>query len=205
MIGPLDTGRDAFVYIFMPALITLIPLASDRLAALIIAAALMLLFVFLEILTVGVYYLPAAGAMSAAALVASSELSKRRRREVDEILERFTAWAGTRGDVRAVALVGSWSRGNPRADSDVDLVLLTWRPELYVEQTDWITELGDFELVDTAHWGKVTERRLETKTGLEIDVGVAETDWRPIEDTRALYDPDALLSRSSGAEGSSRT
>jgi hypothetical protein len=74
VLGPLDVGRESgnFPYIFMPALVALIPLASDRLAALIIAAVLMLLFVFLEILTIGVYFLPAAGAMSAAALVASS-------------------------------------------------------------------------------------------------------------------------------------
>jgi len=44
-------------------------LASDRLAALLLAAALMLLFCALEVLTIGVYFLPAAGAMSAAALV----------------------------------------------------------------------------------------------------------------------------------------
>ena len=54
---------------FVPALATLLPLASDRTAALILAAALMLLFTAVEIFTIGVYFLPAAGAMSAAALV----------------------------------------------------------------------------------------------------------------------------------------
>jgi hypothetical protein len=69
-LGPLHASEDpaAFPYVFLPAVATLLPLASDRLAAIILAAALMLLFCALEILTIGVYFLPAAGAMSAAAM-----------------------------------------------------------------------------------------------------------------------------------------
>ncbi|MFL5894831.1 MAG: hypothetical protein ACJ76Z_06920 [Thermoleophilaceae bacterium] len=74
VLGPLHTGRDpgAFPYVFVPAVATLMPLASDRLAAQLLAAALMLLFCFLEIFTIGVYFLPAAGAMSYAAVVSTS-------------------------------------------------------------------------------------------------------------------------------------
>jgi hypothetical protein len=74
VLGPLDAGRDsaAFPYVFTPAAATLLPLATDRVAAVLLAAALMLLFTALEILTIGVYFLPAAGAMSAAALARTS-------------------------------------------------------------------------------------------------------------------------------------
>ena len=70
VLGPLHAGNDsaAFPYVFVPAVATLLPLASDRLVALLLAAALMLLFCALEILTIGVYFLPAAGAMAAAAM-----------------------------------------------------------------------------------------------------------------------------------------
>ena len=73
VLGPLHVGREpgAFPYVFLPALCTLIPLASDRLAAELVAALLMLLFVFLELFGAGVYFLPAAGAMSYAALLRS--------------------------------------------------------------------------------------------------------------------------------------
>jgi hypothetical protein len=72
--GPLHASRDpaAFPYVFTPAVVTLLPLASDRLAAVLLAALLMLLFCALEVLTVGVYFLPAAGAMCAAGLVRTS-------------------------------------------------------------------------------------------------------------------------------------
>src|SRR5437773_8001110 len=91
--GPLDVGRDNFLYVFLPACFALIPLASDRLTALLVASGLMLMFVFLEILTIGVYYLPAAGAMSAAALLASPAAMGKRRREVDDLVERARTWA----------------------------------------------------------------------------------------------------------------
>jgi hypothetical protein len=71
VVGPLHANRDptAFPYVFTPALVTLLPLTSDRAAAVILAALLMLLFTALELFTVGVYFLPAAGAMSAAAVL----------------------------------------------------------------------------------------------------------------------------------------
>ena len=73
--GPLHAIRDpgSFPYVFMPAVATLLPLASDRLAAVLLAASLMLLFTALEVLTIGVYFLPAAGAMSYAALIRSQK------------------------------------------------------------------------------------------------------------------------------------
>jgi Nucleotidyltransferase domain len=44
---------------------------------------------------------------------------------VERLLERAVAWARRQPDIRGLALVGSWARGNARADSDVDLVVLT--------------------------------------------------------------------------------
>lgn len=70
VLGPLHASDDsaAFPYVFVPALATLMPLASDRLVAILLAGALMMLFCALEVLTIGVYFLPAAGSMAAAAM-----------------------------------------------------------------------------------------------------------------------------------------
>ena len=75
VLGPLNAADDpaAFPYVFIPAIATLLPLASDRLTAILLAAALMLLFTALEILTIGVYFLPATGAMSAAAMARTAD------------------------------------------------------------------------------------------------------------------------------------
>jgi hypothetical protein len=75
VLGPLQASRDpaSFPYVFTPAIATLLPLASDRLAAILLAAILMLLFTALEVLTIGVYFLPAAGAMAYAGLIRSQK------------------------------------------------------------------------------------------------------------------------------------
>jgi len=111
------------------------------------------------------------------------------------------AWAAGRENVGAVALVGSWARGEAREDSDVDLVVLT-----DAEAGDWINELApEAEVVRHGTWGVVTERRLRLPSGLEIEVGIAPPSWattspidpgtRRVAETgfRALYDPDDLL------------
>jgi hypothetical protein len=74
-LGPLHANKDpaSFPYVFTPAVTTLLPLASDRLTAILLAASLMLLFCGLEVTTIGVYFLPAAGAMAYAGLLRSQK------------------------------------------------------------------------------------------------------------------------------------
>lgn len=121
----------------------------------------------------------------------------------DEI-ERVTAWARKRADVRALLLVGSYARGNPRPDSDIDLMLLTERPDTYLENTDWIAELGA-TLIATESWGVIRSLRLSTFGGFEVELGVGGIAWANLDPVdggtqrvvahgaRILYDPDGLL------------
>lgn len=62
-----------------------------------------------------------------------------------ELLCAVGAWAADRADLRAVALVGSWARGNLHADSDVDLVLLAETPRVYVDDAEWARRFGAVE------------------------------------------------------------
>jgi RimJ/RimL family protein N-acetyltransferase len=89
--------------------------------------------------------------------------------------------------VRALGLVGSHARGAPRADEPVDVEGLGGR------------------VVGTQRWGVLTEHRLESGDGLDIEVGVAPTSWAsldPLDDgtarvasegMRVLHDPDGML------------
>lgn len=125
--------------------------------------------------------------------------------EVEEALRRVVVWAERRADVRALALVGSWAYGVPRADSDVDLVLLSTEPSRYVERDDWLDDVGAARLVRRLSWGLVTENRYALPSGLEVELGVAAPSWASVEpvDTgtrqvvtdgiRVLYDPDEML------------
>jgi hypothetical protein len=128
-----------------------------------------------------------------------------RRTEVDDVLRRATIWVQGRPDIAALALVGSWARGDPRLDSDVDLVLLTGDPASYIGHDAWARELGGTEIVLTRSWGAITERRFVPPSGLEIEVGIGSSSWASTEPvdpgTRGvvtdglviLYDPRELL------------
>ncbi len=127
------------------------------------------------------------------------------RTRIEQLLGVVTDWARQRPDIRGVALVGSWARDTARPDSDVDLVMLTTRPDHYTARADWAIPLGATQIVRTQPWGPLTERRLLLDGGLEVEVGVAQPTWaatnpvdagtrRVVTDgMRILYDPDQRL------------
>jgi len=115
-------------------------------------------------------------------------------------------WARDRADLRAVALVGSWARGTARADSDVDIVLLTETPSAYLDDAAWAQPFGAVEVLRTQRFGVLTERRMQLRSGLVVEFGVVTPAWAsttPLDDGTArvvadglvaLHDPGGLLS-----------
>ena len=124
---------------------------------------------------------------------------------IEQLLERAVAWARQHPDIRGLALVGSWARGSARADSDVDLVVLTTASDRYLDDDAWTAALGHARVVRTRAWGPLTERRLLLDGGLEVEVGVTGPAWaatdpvdpgtrRVVTDgLRILHDPDGQL------------
>lgn len=125
---------------------------------------------------------------------------------MEALARAAAAWAAEREDVAAVALVGSWARGAARANSDLDLIVLTHEPAPYVEGDGWIEDLAAGAcLVRTGDWGAIVERRLRLPSGLEVEVGFGRPSWaaaapvdpgtrRVVRDgLRPLFDPDGLL------------
>jgi uncharacterized protein len=45
--------------------------------------------------------------------------------ETDQIVAAFCKWVNAQASLRALAIVGSWARGDARPDSDLDLLALT--------------------------------------------------------------------------------
>ena len=146
--------------------------------------------------------------LAARASVASPQVgvSRARTREVEAFLDRAAGWAATRNDLLAAALVGSWARGSPQDDSDVDLLLLTTDPDVYTQHEEWVCGLAPgADLIRTQDWKAITERRLALSSGLEIEVGVGVPSWASTDPVdpgtrrvvgaglRPLYDPTELL------------
>ncbi len=91
---------------------------------------------------------------------------------VREFLNSFVNWASVREDVQAVALVGSYSRDEARDDSDIDFVILTSRPENYLEDLKWMERFGQVEKYQTEDYGKLTSVRVWYQNGMEVEYGI---------------------------------
>jgi hypothetical protein len=64
--------------------------------------------------------------------------------DANAIVSAVADWAICREDIRAMALVGSWARGDPHQESDVDLLLISDRADEYRARQEWLAEI-DFE------------------------------------------------------------
>ncbi|MGQ0745116.1 MAG: aminoglycoside 6-adenylyltransferase [Acidimicrobiales bacterium] len=121
-----------------------------------------------------------------------------RRREVEKLARSIAAWAVSRPDVRAVAVVGSWARQVASTDSDLDVVVLTDRAAHYLDVDDWIeSAVGEPAIVTRRMaWGPLlSERRVLLRSGLEVEFGFAPLSWastRPVDPGTAVVVRDAL-------------
>ena len=96
-------------------------------------------------------------------------------------LNRFAAWAGAQLDIQAVALVGSYARGTARTESDVDIVLITDKPERYLRHDEWLARFGPVVRVEEEDWGRVQSRRVFYSSGLEVEYGITTAQWAELD------------------------
>jgi len=143
-------------------------------------------------------------------------VSETRLEEYRGIIARASTWSRSRSDIVAVGVVGSWARGVPRADSDVDIVVLTTDKAAYVESDEWAEAfLGEpAPVVRRAEWGALTERRLQLPSGFEVEMGFVAPSWAaadPVDPGTAavvgdggllpVYDPDGILAKLAATAG----
>ena len=65
-----------------------------------------------------------------------------RTAQASAIIGAVARWAIERDDIRALALAGSWARGNPRQASDIDLLLLSDQAHDYRRRRKWLSEIN---------------------------------------------------------------
>jgi predicted nucleotidyltransferase len=129
---------------------------------------------------------------------------------VADFLRRVTAWAASQPAVSGVALVGSYARGEARADSDIDLVLLCTDPGRFLTDTSWLYLFGAVERCQTEDWGLVRSLRVHYRESFEVEFGITSRVWAalPIDPgtqhvvahgMRPLMDREGLLGRLLGA------
>jgi uncharacterized protein len=98
-------------------------------------------------------------------------------REIGTFLDAVRAWAAGRGDILAMGIVGSHARGTARADSDVDLVILTETPDVYMGDDGWMATFGEGIRFEDEDWGLLQSRRVFYSDGLEVEFGITTREW----------------------------
>jgi predicted nucleotidyltransferase len=97
--------------------------------------------------------------------------------DIREFLDPFVAWASGHLDVQGIALVGSYARGEAREDSDIDLVILTDRPQRYLDEVQWPKRFGVIEKRQSEDYGKLISLRIWYQNGREVEYGITTPDW----------------------------
>ena len=133
--------------------------------------------------------------------------------DLNSIVDAIADWAIARDDIRALALVGSWARGNPHQGSDVDLLLLSDLADSYQHLPQWLTEI-DFtksgfrqHSSESAKYGVVWSQYVRLLPDVEVEVSFAKCFWAQtdpidsgtrsvVEDAfRIIFDKDGLLTK----------
>ena len=123
-----------------------------------------------------------------------------------ELLNKVVRWAEGEPLLTGVALVGSYARGAARADSDVDLMILSAEPRRYLEDTSWLRLFGEVASCTEEDWGLVTSLRVFYAHGLEVEFGLAIPAWAVIpvdagtrrvvaDGMQVLYDPNDVFGK----------
>lgn len=126
---------------------------------------------------------------------------------VGALLAGVQRWAAERPDVVAVALVGSWARGEARLDSDVDLVLIVRDEAGYLAFPSWLAAFGQPGDTVRERYGRLTALRVWYADGPEVEWGIANARWLATDPVDAgtaavvrdgcvaLHDPTGALGR----------
>ena len=122
-----------------------------------------------------------------------------------DFIEDFMRWSKKRRDIRALALVGSYARKTAKETSDIDLVIITEKPEAYLTDTEWVRVFGRAIAQKAEDYGKLTSLRVWYENGLEVEYGFTTREWaetpldkgtkQVIDDgMRVLFEKEVLLS-----------
>jgi uncharacterized protein len=133
--------------------------------------------------------------------------------DVDPIVRAVAGWAFHHEDIHAMALIGSWAKGDAHQASDIDLLLLSDCAHEYRRCQEWITEI-DFESAgcrvaswEDASYGLVWSRHIVLLPPGKVELTFAPRSWartdivdagtrRVVKDAfRIIFDKDEMLTK----------
>jgi len=98
----------------------------------------------------------------------------------ENIIDNTISWAKNEEDIRALLIVGSRAREYYPADewSDLDLVIITRNPKVYIQDTGWIKLISEPEItfIEGTAVGNELEVRVLFDGGLDVDFAIVPLD-----------------------------
>jgi aminoglycoside 6-adenylyltransferase len=95
---------------------------------------------------------------------------------MEQLEQRFAAWAQAQPDIRVAVVVGSRARTDHPADewSDLDIMVVTTRPERLLGSSNWLKNIGEywFTFLEPTPTGGRMERRVLFEGALDVDFAV---------------------------------
>lgn len=126
---------------------------------------------------------------------------------LDDFVTKLENWSAKQKEVKGAAIVGSWARGSARPDSDIDVILITTRPDDLLNKQEWLGEFGTAEKIEREDWGLVQSLRVFYADKQEIEFGITTEQWTSQEEIKhgtgeiildgivVVYDPHKLLEK----------
>lgn len=99
------------------------------------------------------------------------------------VVEAIRLWASERGDVHALAIVGSHARGTATGHSDIDVVILATNPAVFRTQGTWLRQipwpLGMTPCSEgrDREYGALWSRHLFLRDGTPLELSFGSAEW----------------------------
>jgi uncharacterized protein len=109
------------------------------------------------------------------------------RQQADALIDAVRVWLEGRNDLRALALAGSWARGNPKPSSDLDLIIVASDPEKFRCPGEWLREIAfpiagfEIERHATSTYGRVFSCRVHLQPDAQVELTFAAPAWADID------------------------
>lgn len=94
-----------------------------------------------------------------------------------DFIDEAGKWATEDDNIRCMVLVGSYARGAARSDSDVDLVVMAEKPQVFIRDHTFASRFGLIDRMQTEDWGRVTSLRVFYRDGPEVEFGFTDPSW----------------------------
>jgi len=100
-----------------------------------------------------------------------------------ELTRIIAAWAADKPTCRAVAIVGSFARGQAKPGSDLDLLILTTSPDRYGSSLEWLAATGlaaagyRIRAAERARYGRAFSWHIELEREGLLELTFADPSW----------------------------